>query len=928
MRFLMHAGLDAGKMKPALERVRAAIERDDFRSADVKKLGQGNFYRAKLDYAARLLLTFVSHDGKKACLALEVIEGHAYDRSRFLRGGAAIHEDAVAAQPPAAPEAIDAEPIRYLHPERAELHYQGKPISFDDAQARVYAARPPIILVGAAGSGKTALTLEKLRLARGDVLYVTQSPFLAENARALFAAHGYTDDGQVADFLCYRELLESIRVPPGKPVTFRDFQGFFDRHRQRLRFTDAHQCFEELRGVLGAEPEGPLSLEAYLELGVRQSIFAVEERRAVHELFQRYRAFLDESGLYDPNLVAHAWLALVTPRYDFVVVDEVQDLTNAELAVVLAALRQSGSFLLAGDANQIVHPNFFSWSRVKSLFFRDPRLAEGQRIEVLDANFRNARAVTRAANRLLALRQARFGSIDRESNTLVRPVADDEGAVEVLPDDPKVLAELDRSTSRSARFAVVVLRDEHKAEARKRFRTPLLFSAQEAKGLEYDGMVLFRFVSSERARFAEACDGVEPAAVDAAAAGEELRFARARDKTDKSLEAYKFYLNALYVALTRAVKRVYLVEGDLDHPLLELLGARRAADASGADVKASTTEEWQNEARRLERQGKDEQAEAIRRGVLGLTPLPYTVIDGAVYRALVDKAFTPRSPFNKAKQQLYAFACIHDAEGLAARLAREAAFPVARGFERDAPAALAKALAPFQAKKPDEVLSLTQRHGVDFRSPAGVTPLMLAAAAGNTALVERLVERGARRDLVDPFGRTAAMWLLRQAYRSPDIARGALGPIWDLVAPDAIDVQVDGRLIKIGREQGEHFYLLATLTLWPSLMRGRFARHSGLTTKLVGGGAFALFPDNVVRAARKRRVYQNGLFARNDVGSSYAASRKLWQRQRHGHYRFNPALELRVPDDRGAPSWRRVGELLGDSIHAEQWISQRPADLR
>ena len=37
---------------------------------------------------------------------------------------------------------------------------------------------------------------------------------------------------------------------------------------------------------------------------------------------------------------------------------------------------------------------------------------------------------------------------------------------------------------------------------------------------------------------------------------------RARDKTDKSLEVYKFYVNALYVALTRAVRNVYLIESD------------------------------------------------------------------------------------------------------------------------------------------------------------------------------------------------------------------------------------------------------------------------------------------------------------------------------------------------------------------------------
>ena len=38
MRLLTYAGLDPGRLRAAFEKVRAAIERDDLRSADVKKL--------------------------------------------------------------------------------------------------------------------------------------------------------------------------------------------------------------------------------------------------------------------------------------------------------------------------------------------------------------------------------------------------------------------------------------------------------------------------------------------------------------------------------------------------------------------------------------------------------------------------------------------------------------------------------------------------------------------------------------------------------------------------------------------------------------------------------------------------------------------------------------------------------------------------
>ena len=69
MRFLTYHGLAPSDLADKVEKVRAAIERDDFRSADVKKLGVGEFYRARLDDASRLLLMFAKHRGEKAILA-------------------------------------------------------------------------------------------------------------------------------------------------------------------------------------------------------------------------------------------------------------------------------------------------------------------------------------------------------------------------------------------------------------------------------------------------------------------------------------------------------------------------------------------------------------------------------------------------------------------------------------------------------------------------------------------------------------------------------------------------------------------------------------------------------------------------------------------------------------------------------------------
>lgn len=66
------------------------------------------------------------------------------------------------------------------------------------------------MLVGSAGSGKTALTLEKLKHAEGEVLHVTHLAFLAQSARDLCYANGFEHTGQEAVFLSYREFIETI----------------------------------------------------------------------------------------------------------------------------------------------------------------------------------------------------------------------------------------------------------------------------------------------------------------------------------------------------------------------------------------------------------------------------------------------------------------------------------------------------------------------------------------------------------------------------------------------------------------------------------------------------------------------------------------------------------------------------------------------
>ena len=977
MRLLQYKDLNLRRVKAAFDKVRAAIEADDFRSADVKKLNSGPYYRAKLDYANRLLLQFarVTVDGETqtVCLALEIIENHAYERSRFLRGAVVDetkieHEPVADAGAPALAEPGAAATLRWLPTQRAErsgpphapvpvaFELLDKPIVFDDAQQSALHHPAPLVLIGSAGSGKTAVTLSKLREAEGRVLYVTLSGYLAQSARALYSAYGYENAKQQVEFLSYRELLETLRVPPGREVNLAAFSAWCARHRQALRLLadfDPQALFEEFRGVIGAQPSGPLTLADYVNLGPRQSLLPTGQRELAHGLFQRYCAWLSEAGLYDTNLVAHAWrteLADKTaPIYDFVVIDEVQDLTPVQLALTLAMLKQPGQFLLCGDSHQIVHPNFFSWASLKSLFWQGlaGEAAQRQPLKLLQANFRNTRAVTELANRLLKIKHARFGSVDRESNFLVRSTAAEAGSVKLLTANDKTLATLDAATRQSARHAVIVLRDEDKPAARALLRTPLVFSVHEAKGLEYPHVLLLNLVSGQRAAYAEVCEGV--AAVDLQV--DELDYRRARDKSDKSLELFKFHVNALYVAITRAVETLTVVERDPAHPLLALMGLEVGAVVAPA-AQRSTQEEWAQEARKLELQGKTEQAQAIREAFLQHQPVPWTAWSRPLIEELAPKASDPKNPSSKPRQTIFDYAIWHGQDQWITRLS-EAGFAPAKGLtdngafqgagseqpnrygfrepalealqsltRKTVAASRQRHLNAWQGRNFKDILRQVDTYGSDHPSVVGATPLMLAAMAGNAALVHALLNRGADPARRDEFGHTAWDMAVGRAMQDGNFAKTSLGGLFELLAPKALDAQTGGRLVRLDPKQGEYWVLTLMLAGLKTQWSRCVARKAELWKYPQGFFADQLhdvladLPQWLWADKRRKRSYVNQVLARAETGSSYLPARQLWVRARNGYYLPNPAMLLRVGD-----GWMPVYDVL-----ALDWIDRGCAD--
>ncbi|GAB4410522.1 MAG: hypothetical protein OHK0039_15020 [Bacteroidia bacterium] len=717
---------------------------------------------------------------------------------------------------------------------------------------------------------------------RGNILYISLSPYLIENAQQTYYAHNYENDHQEVDFLSFREYLEGLRVPQGKELTFRSFAGWYMRYKQTAKIREEHKLFEEFKGVLTGSPvDVPyLSREQYRSLGVKQSIFLKEERDRVYDVFEKYIQWLNEGQYYDTNITAFGHLSLASPQYDFIVVDEVQDFTNVQLMLILKALASPTHFILSGDANQIVHPNFFSWSQLKTLFFQSD--LKGSLLRILHTNYRNSQAVTALSNTLLKIKHARFGSIDKESTYLIDTVSETAGEINFLPNKDAIKRDLDDKTQLSTRFAVLVMTEEDKAMVRKTFRTPLVFTIQEAKGLEYENIILVNFVSRYAAEFREICQGVSKAELE----GDELRYARARDKENKELEAYKFYINSLYVAFTRAVKNLYLIEENQKQDLFLLLGLVEVQSKVKLEKQSSDNEEWLAEALRLESQGKLEQAEQIRARLMG-----YEYLGPDEVAALTERVLSGGTASAADLKRLFDYAVKRQLYPLVGRL-HSIGYGSAKQYMGELSKAQVQMVTDIRNGNLRGIERVVQKYGLSLVAGAeGMTMLMYALLYNKSGIIDYLIGKHAAIDRPDARGRLpfhiAILGFDRETIPARDFVR-----YYRRFMPTSIRCRVGDRVVKLGSHSMTFFLVNLLLALRDEFIDPRDPH----TLKGLSMDEFVELieemPDPILPDCPHKRNYINQILANNEVDRDFRYNHKLFKRVARGAYNLNPDLQI------------------------------------
>ncbi len=129
--------------------------------------------------------------------------------------------------------------------------------------------------------------------------------------------------------------------------------------------------------------------------------FGRERRAAVWRLYEVYRDYLRDRGLYAWGHLTQLALDRVrsgafSRRWDYVIVDEAQDLRPAALALAVELCRESGGVFLTADANQSLYNRGFRWNRVHA------SLQVAGRTRMLTRNYRSTRQIAVAAAETLA----------------------------------------------------------------------------------------------------------------------------------------------------------------------------------------------------------------------------------------------------------------------------------------------------------------------------------------------------------------------------------------------------------------------------------------------------------------------------------------------------------------------------------------------
>ena len=295
------------------------------------------------------------------------------------------------------------------------------------------------------------------------------------------------------------------------------------------------------------EVDSGLSLQAekdYFEVSGQNSTLQPEQRSLIYQIAQNYQAWVERSKKYDDNdLVLKTLAAGILPedKYDFIVIDEIQDYTELQIYTICQFAKNKECIIMAGDEHQIINPTIFDEERLRKLFY-DPQNYKSLVVKKIKSNFRCPKEIVSIANKATNLcmktiaskgelesEEARFTSrkpffINYDANTF-------NTILESLLMRPNVVLLV---SDEAERQSIIKKFGQENYES---FNNPIISTVAEIKGMEYKYVVCFNLISSFPERWNEILSGFS-----------------------KKQTRYRYYFNLFYVGITRSQQFLCVIE--------------------------------------------------------------------------------------------------------------------------------------------------------------------------------------------------------------------------------------------------------------------------------------------------------------------------------------------------------------------------------
>ena len=489
-------------------------------------------------------------------------------------------------------------------------------LSLSPEQYQVVEQQLPIFLAGSAGSGKTTIALyhaiqKTLEIQQNQsektVAYITYNQHLKEYAERIIQQIDTLANFPNLKLFDYNSLCRHLGskesyFPESCRVTQQKFiqQFFQSRPSQYKRGIDPIALWQEIRHLIKGSVQD-CSNKIISKEDYRQRCRNFRNNwEKVYELAEQYQKWLNNKNYWDEIDLTHTLLKYRDSHkyeYNFVYCDEIQDLTEIQIHFVLTLLQYPYSnefpnFFLTGDTAQIINPSGFSWDKVKTiLHYNYAQLPNWKNLinqldqpQKLSLNFRSQKQIVELNNQILQLNQE-----NRQAQIPFR-----QGQTK-----PLVISNLSQEEFLYNRDifgpnnAIITVNQEEKEKlvhhfSKDNIRSERVLTISEAKGLEFDEVLVWNFFSS---------------------------FESWGSHQKKNLgELEKFKYNCLYVCGTRARNHLYFYEETpaqfWEKPELEnyIQHSSNQLDVERFFNPNITPADWRQAGQNLEEQGAYQQA--------------------------------------------------------------------------------------------------------------------------------------------------------------------------------------------------------------------------------------------------------------------------------------------------------------------------------